>query len=263
MAITTISGAVTGSRSEIPYLKVSGAAAGTRLMTNFYGTGAPIAAVAPTPGIAGEALTTYLGQVPFTNPSGSALTYLARISSVSDGYINVLICDRLWHNSGIDVTSTGAQTINSATWPARDRSGSTNGEDVYIAVEVSTNLGAGTPTFTMVYTNSAGTGSQTITTEVMATNMGKASFVPIELAAGDTGVRSIQTWTQSATMTSGVYHLVAYRVLAILTCRFGAGTSAADALQLGFPRCYDNTVPFAVCLGSGYRAFSQLTFSQG
>jgi hypothetical protein len=44
--------------------------------------------------------------------------------------------------------------------------------------------------------------------------MAVGSFIPIQLAAGDAGVRSIQSWTQSATMTSGVYHLVAYRVLA-------------------------------------------------
>lgn len=249
MAITTIDGAIAGMRPPEELLKVGAATVVGRFYSPFYVAGRPGAAAAPSPGIAGAALTTYAGQIPWVNP-GAGNSYLARFAASVNVAGQLLVCDRLWHNSGINVTLNTSQTINSAAWPARDRDGSTNGEGVLIGAEVSTVMGAGTPTWTMGYTNQAGTAGRSIVTAAQTATMAVGSFIPIQLAAGDTGVRSIQTWQQSATMTSGVYHLVAYRVLARLPITLANVGAALDIVQLGMPRLYDNTVPFLLWLPS-------------
>lgn len=265
MAISTRDGVLAGLRPPEDIYKVGAATVAGRFYSPFYVSGRPGAAAAPSPGIGGAALTSYAGQIPWTNPA-SGNSYLARLSGACNTPGTLLVCDRLWHNSGINVTATTSQTINSATWPARDSAGTTDGANVMIGVEVSTVMGAGTPTFTMGYTNSANTSGRSIVTAAQAATMAVGSFIPIPLAAGDVGVRSIQTWTQSASMTSGAYHLVAYRMLARLDLPLANVGNALDAISGGFVRLYDNTVPFLLWLPSTTTAPSisgQLIVAQG
>ena len=267
MAITTLAGVQAGLQAPVYFNKTlsSGGASGRPWSTFFY-YGFPAAAAAPTPGLAGAALTSYKNQIPFTNPT-SGNTYLGRLQISANVGGTVLLCDRLWHNSGITITSTSAQTINSVTWPARDSNGATSGEDVLIGVEVSTATGAGTPTLSMTYTNSAGTGSRTAT-NVIATVATTAigGFYPLGLAAGDVGVQSIQDFTLSATWTSGTIHLVAYRVIAAIEIPTAASSASIDALTSGFPQMFDNTVPFFVVIPSQSatpQISGQLIYTQG
>ena len=246
----TLDAIADGAQPPEEILKVGAATVAGRFYSPFYVAGRPGAAVAPTPGLSGAALTTYAGKIPFTNPVGGSQTRLMRFAASCTTPGQLLLCDRLWHNSGITVTLTTSQTINSVAWPARDRVGTTDGEGVMIGVEVSTVMGAGTPTWTMGYTNAAGTSGRSIVTAAQSATMAVGSFIPIPLAAGDTGVRSIQTWQQSATMTSGVYHLVAYRVLARLPMPLANMGYALDAISSGFVKLHDNTVPFLLWLPS-------------
>jgi hypothetical protein len=68
----------------------------------------------------------------------------------------------------------------------------------------------------------------------------------MQLQAGDVGVRAIHTVTQSATMTSGVYHLVAYRSICMLPIPAVNVSTDRDAVALGLPRLYDQSVPFFI-----------------
>ena len=217
-----------------------------RPYTPFYVAGFPGAAVAPTPGIAGAALTSYPGQL--WVPPASNNTHLARFSGMTSSQGGILmLCDRLWHNSGIAVTTTTAQTVNSVAFPARDMFGATNGDGVQIGLEVSTITGAGAATPSISYTNQAGTAGRTATMldpYVAASAVG--TFYRMALAAGDTGVRSVQTYTGAVSMTSGAIHLVAYRILAMLELQAAGIGNAIDALTSGLPRLWDNTVPFLV-----------------
>lgn len=247
MAITTADQIIAGMRPPEDFSKIGAATVVGRHYSPFYVTGRPGAAVAPSPGIAGAALTTYAGTIPFTNP-GAGNSYLARLTASGSVAGMLYLCDRLWHNSGINVTLNTSQTVNSVAWPARDRNGATSGDNILIGAEVSTVMGAGTPTWTMGYTNQAGTAGRSIVTAAQAATMAVGSFIPIQLAAGDTGVRSVQTWQQSATMTSGVYHLVGYRILACIPLPVPYVGVTIDAIGLGFPRLYDNTVLFFLWL---------------
>lgn len=245
MAITSVDTAIAGMKPpEMVAKALSGTLVAGRPFSSFYTAGIPGAAAAPTPGLAGAALTSYSGQIPV--PAASGNTHLARFTGNSSAQAGVLVlCDRLWHNSGFTITSTAAQTVNSAAWPARDLNGSTNGAGVYLGVEISGATGAGTPTITVSYTNSAGTAGKT-GTNIVATAASSAvgSFYPIGLAAGDVGVRSVQTLTLSATWTSGTMHLVAYRPIAWLPITGAGIANELDALTSGLPRVYDNSVPF-------------------
>jgi hypothetical protein len=248
MAITTLDGIIAGLKPPVPFLKNGAATTAGRWYSPLYVAGMPGAAAAPSPGAAGAALTTYAGALPFSNPA-SGNSYLARFSAAANVAGRLRLCDRLWHNSGLSVTSTSAQTVNSAAFPARDRNGTTNGQDILIGLEVTTVMGAGTPAINLSsYTNQDGTTGKVGPTFAMPTTAAVGSFFEFPLAAGDSGVRAISTYTANATMTSGAFSLVAYRILAELDIQLGNTGLVLDAIAAGFPQLYDNTVPFLLWL---------------
>lgn len=250
MSITTLDQLIAGMRPATDFYKsITPTLVASRPHSLFYLAGLPGAATASSAGLSGEALTSYAGQLPYGNPvSGSS--YLARFQGQATIAGTLLLCDRLWQNSGITITSTSSQTITSATFPARDNNGSTNGEGVLVGVEVSATTGSGSPTLTVGYTNSDGTAGRSASNLfVTASSSTIGVFHPIGLQAGDKGVRSIETYQQSATWTSGTIHLVAYRVLSRLDLG-STPINAIDALVGGMPRAYDNTVPFLIFIPS-------------
>lgn len=252
MSITSLDGALAGMQAPNDFQKgLSGTLVAGRPHSFFYGAGIPAAAAAPTPGIGGAVLTSYTGQIPFSNP-GAGNSYLARLQATVTQPGTLLLCDRLWHNSGIDETLTTEQTFtSSAQIPARDRTGTNAGVDVFAGVEVSTATGAGTPTLTLKYTNSAGDENKTATGIIASVASSIAgSFYPIGLAAGDLGIQKAQSLTLSATWTQGEIHVVLYRILARLELSLAATPNAIDSLTGGFVRAYDNTVPFLIFLPS-------------
>jgi hypothetical protein len=154
-----------------------------------------------------------------------------------------MLCDRIWDNGGIDVTITTAQTISTSVWPARDAVGGTTGVGVLLAVEVSVATGAGTPTLTVSYTNSAGTAGRTGSNiGATAATLALGNTFLISLQAGDLGVRSVQSITLSATWTTGTINLVAFRPLAGLL--LGVNSGSVDCITGGFARLYNGVVPY-------------------
>lgn len=268
MAIITLDEVIAGLQQPQSFLKLSNTIEAAGVMASlFYSSGRPGAGVAPSPGLAGEALTSLSGQIPWSNP-GSGNSYLARFAAGATQQGRLLLLDRLWQNSGITSTTTTGQTVDSVTFPARDRNGSTNGEDVLVGIEVSTATSNGAPitNTTLTYTNQAGTGSRTGTISSFPATAQIGTFVPFQLQAGDTGVRSIQTLTLGTSYGTGVIHLVAYRILAVVDIPVANVGDALDAITGGFVRLYDNTVPYLVWVGSGTNSptvTGQLIVAQG
>jgi hypothetical protein len=190
------------------------------------------------------------GQIPFTDPV-SGNSYLARFQAGATISGTLLLCDRLWHNGGFTITTTTAQTVNSATFPARDLAGSTNGDGVLVGIEVSAACGAAAPAPTLTYTNQAGTGSRTASLSFPTANSPAAgSFFPFGLQAGDTGIRSIQSLTLGTSWVSGTINLVAYRVIAALELTGAFVPNAIDAITSGFQKLHNGTVPFLIFIPS-------------
>lgn len=206
------------------------------------------------------------GQIPYYDPSGGALSYLARFYGTVTIAGTLILADRLWHNGGFTITQTTAQTVNSATWPARDRNGSTNGEGVYIGLEVSATCGAAAPAPTISYTNSAGTAGRSAGLWFpTANNPAANSFFIFNLQTGDIGVRSVQSYIQNVSWVSGTINLVAFRILAMANLKTPA-VNHNDLLNLGFPKVLDSSVLFIIVIPTA--AFSggmgtSVLFSQG
>ena len=243
MAISTPDSLIAGAKAGQMFMKaLSGTLVAGRPHSYFYTAGIPGPAAAPSSGVNGAALTSYAGQIPFSNPV-SGETRLARLVGWASQTGMLLVCDRLWHNSGLSVTSTSAQSITFPTLPARDVNGATNGDGVLIGMEVTTATGTGTNVPTIGYTDSAGNAgaSSGLAFTYVASSIA-GSFYPFALAAGDVGVRSVGSFTNSVSMTSGAISLVAYRVLASI--EIGVSGGQAGPFELMLPKMYDNTIPF-------------------
>lgn len=261
MAITTLDGVISGVKPPSPFSKtgITMAAVGVaqRGYTPWYHGALPAIATAPSPGINGAAVSgisasnTGLNR---TNP-GSGNSYLGRLSACSSQIGMLWLIDRLWHNSGLSVTSTGAQAITPATLPARSSDGTTNGPDVLAAIEWSATGGAGTPLVTLTYTDQSGnTGATSTFTGVASPPVG--TFEIFGLAAGDSGIRAPTSFIQNATRTSGTMHLVLFRLIASLECSAANTGFAIDALTGGFPRVYDDSCLQLVWFPSSTTALS-------
>ena len=169
---------------------------------------------------------TYTGASPLLNPaSGSKylLTFGVSVPSIT-GFSAVLLADILVAAANISATVITAQTVNTAALTR-----STNGEGVLMTMAVTTALGATASNVTITYTNSAGvtgrsTGAIAMTASAAANRLqpGPGGFL-IPLQAGDTGVRSIQTVTFSASMTAGVLDIYLFQPL-VLIPTVGANT---------------------------------------
>lgn len=251
MALTTLSGVKSGLTPAIHLAKItSNFTATSNVFQSWWAfSGTPVAGSFDTT-LNGVTLSAASGGVLYNNPV-SGNSYVARFQA-GVGRIGqavqgpgVLLCDRLWHNGGYTITSTSAQNSVTPTFPARDEAGGTNGLGVLLGLEISTATGAGTPTVTVSYTNTAGTAGRTATNIIpTVASSGAGCFYLLSLQAGDLGVKSVESLTLSATWTSGTMNLVAFRPIALLPQPQYGISGQGDAITLGMPRIYDSSVLF-------------------
>jgi hypothetical protein len=257
MAITTLDGAIAGAQVPFFFTKtgITMASVSTvRWHSHFYSAGR-VAGTAPSSGVNGGAHTAPLaGTLAVPSTVGGQNIHLLRLSTrANQANTTLLVCDRLWSNSGLSTTLTTAQSISPAALPARSNDGTANGDGVLAAIEWSATGGAGTPNATISYTNQSGTaGRSGVVASVATPPVGTFELLPLQ--AGDSGVRSIQSFTWSATHTSGTFHLVLLRPICSLFISGANGQDAVDALTSGFPRLFDGTCPFIVQIPSATTA---------
>ena len=258
MAITTLDATIAGAQPPVFITKaITPTLVAGRPASLWYLAGAPGAGTLDTTTSGGVALSStsaqVAGQIRHINP-GSGNSYLARLAATATQSGLLLLCDRLLHcgfqtstSAAIVVTTTTAQTLNTATLPARDLAGGTTGLGVYAALEVSSATGAGAATPTISYTDTALGSAQTgAMQQAYVASSAAGAFYPFTLAAGGTGVASVQSVTLGVSMTSGTVGIVLYRVLAALEIVGPYVPNAIDALTSGFPQIYNGCVPFLV-----------------
>lgn len=269
MTITTVEQAILGVKPvEYFHNSQSGGLSSGRPFCPIFTGGIPGPAVAPTPGLSGAVLTSLSGGLPFPATVSGETIHLANFIGTSTGATGTLmLVDFLWWNSDIDITSTSAQTINSVTFPPRDKNGATDGAGVQIGLIVSTGTGSGTPTITLDYTNQSGVTGRTATNlqNILSFSI-LGTFYQFGLQAGDTGVRSIQAYQQSATCTSGTVHLVAYRVIATLDILSIYQPEQLNMLTGGLPRLYNGSCLTPLFIPSSSISsilYGSCTFTQG
>lgn len=217
-------------------------------------TGFPGAWATGSPGVAGRTCdgtaTADYGCLTIKN-AATGRNFLKSFSAVSTTAHSHYLYDFMWVNTGLTVTTTTAQTVNSVTLPARDLNLSTNGAGVGAGILVTTattNAGAITNT-TMSYTNSEGTASRTATIASFPATAVAGTFVPFQLQAGDRGIRSIQSVTLGTSYGGGAISVVMY---GLVTSAASTGAAATIA-QTAYP---DPGVllPNGVCLLPIYTA---------
>lgn len=253
MAITSYDDAITGGLPLEIVWKASATAEAAGVLHNpWYQAGVPGAALAATGTIDGAALAGWPGQIPFpVTVAGEDVHLLSVAASQSaSGIAQLLLCDRLWHNTGIVPTTTTAQAITHPGLPPRDRDGAADGAGVLLALEVSTastNSSAVT-TVTASYTAQDGTAGQTAVIPSFPATSQVGTFVPFALAAGDTGVRTVESVTLGTSLgATAVVHLVQYRVLA--TCPVPSGAEGRVGLiDTGMPLLHADTTMFPLVL---------------
>ena len=148
------------------------------------------------------------------------------------------------------VTTTGAQTLNNTVTLPRY----TDGAGVQAFLTPSTVMGAATPNITLNYTNSAGTAGKATpatlpigntaaaVTSIVHSGTGTGKYGPfIPLAAGDAGIRSVQSINLSASYVSGVLNLVLCKPIMTLPITTLGVTAERDLVNqfASMPRIYD------------------------
>lgn len=185
----------------------------------------------------------------------SGSLYLRRIDLTDSVSELVQLIDVVWYNTGAVVTTTTGQSITMPTLPTRDRNGSNNGAGWQAALYATGALGnaAVITNTTLTYTDQDGNTGNTATFSGVVGWQAPATpvigtWMPFQLAAGDTGIRSIQTLTLGTTYTSGSMSLVLYRLLATIPVGVTSGTS----VDFGNPgiKIHPNTCVVALQVGS-------------
>lgn len=179
-----------------------------------------------TPGLNGRntdgTLTADAGCIPIKNPAVGA-NYITGLDLAASSTHTNLFFDVLWVNSGLVVTTTTAQAITQAALPARDINGTTNGEGCNIAMlftAAATNAAVIANT-TVSYTNSDGVAGRTanlsaiVGSQIPATPV-QGTLVWFNLAAGDKGVRSIQSVTLGTSLVTGTISMMVTRDIAMI-----------------------------------------------
>lgn len=162
----------------------------------------------------------------------------------------LMLVDLLGFYPITSVTTTGAQTLNNTVTLPRY----TDGAGVQAFLTPSTVMGAGTPNLSLGYTNSAGTAGKATpatlpigntaaaVTSIVYSGTGNGKYGPfMPQAAGDAGIRSVQSVNLSATYTSGVLNLVLCKPLITLPITTLGVTAERDLVNqfASMPKIYN------------------------
>lgn len=209
--------------------------------------GAPGAWSPGTPGINGRntdgTTAADLGCITVGNPASGAW-YVRDFNIAASQVGQFILADVLWVNTGLGVTTTTAQAITQPTLPLRDNSGTSNGHGIGagILVTTATTNAAVISNITLQYTNSNGVAGRTGTISSFPATAVAGTFVPFQLAAGDVGVRSIQSITLGTTLGGGAISLIAFNFLG--TCP----VTLANVGSIAFQKQLDLRIENGHCL---------------
>ena len=213
--LTAAQTAAPASAVAIPFFKVGTAAETTGSWYSWAkDSGMPGAWSPGSPGINGRATdgtaSGDAGCLRVANAPGGSINLLTGVDGTASATGTVDILDVLWVNTGIVVTTTTAQAITPATLPARDLDGTASGRGVMAGILVTTattNVGSVTNTV-ISYTNSDGTAGRTATMAAFPATAVIGTVVWFQLAAGDQGVRSVQSITLGTSYAGGAISLI-------------------------------------------------------
>jgi hypothetical protein len=165
--------------------------------------------------------------------SGKLQIIGGRFSTFGLAGATLVAIDLLNHSGGLDGTVTTEQTTN---LPTAALTRHTGGDGVMIGLVLYTTIGTTATTISVRYTNQAGTANQVSTaTSFGGTNFNAGSrLILIPLAAGDTGVRSVEGVTLTATTgAAGNFGVCLFKPLMNFSLDSTTGAMPIDAVSSG------------------------------
>lgn len=168
----------------------------------------------------------------FNNPAVGNTLYLGKASLIGSTVGTVILYDRLFHNSGLDGTSTVAQEF---TMPALTRY--TDGSDVEVWLEIYAALGSTAKAFTFSYTNKDDVKGRIGNSVINITSTcAVGQMFPTTLQAGDTGIKSVESVTLAgSTGTVGNFGVTILRRIIEMPITIINIATVQDAITLGLP----------------------------
>jgi hypothetical protein len=229
----------------------AGSAAG-RWHDTLQWTGIPTAmSLGGTAGTAVQLTSATAGALPLNSAVSPNTRHLLNLAAWSPTATappaTIILCDFLLIYPSLAVTGAPTTLTNGVALPRY-----TSGEGVMGVVTVNSGLGAASPALTFTYTNTVPTGSRVAAAHTSPVNSAPLStcFLTdgspfIRLASGDTGIRSVQSYTL-ATGTTGTASLLLCKPLATIPLlAINTATERDFLYQLpSLPRIEDNA-----CLG--------------
>ena len=171
---------------------------------------------------------------PIPNAASGKLQILGgRFSTTGVPGAAVVAIDLLNVSGGLSGTVTTEQTTNLPTAPLTRHTG---GDGVMIGIIIYTTVGTTATTISVRYTNQDGTANRVSTvTSFGGTGFREAArLIQIPLAAGDTGVRSVEGVTLTATTgTAGNFGVCLFKPLMTFSLDSTTGTMPIDAVSSG------------------------------
>lgn len=201
-----------------------------RLMSLWRATGQP--GQGAIPGAAAVCTKATSGSNNYADAGGGETLYLLNVGGAVNTVASTLtIMDRLVASGGLSGTVATAQTVNTPPLTRR-----TSGARNRIFLEWYTATSGTAVTVTASYTNQDGTSGKTTGTVSLPATVIAGSMFELPLAAGDSGVQSVQTVTLSATTgTAGNFGVTVAAVLATVPMPLANMGYNYDAQALGLP----------------------------
>lgn len=166
--------------------------------------------------------------------SGRLTIMGARLNPTNIGGQAVILVDMLNVSGGLSGIVTTAQTTN---LPTAALTRFTSGEGVMAGLCIWGTIGGTATTVTVSYTNQVGTAGQISTaTQIGGSYVANAAgrIILIPLAAGDTGVRSVESVTLAGTTgTAGNFGVCLFKPIAIMAMNDFQGAHVIDAVSSG------------------------------
>jgi hypothetical protein len=171
---------------------------------------------------------------PIPNATSGKLQIIGgRFNTSGIGGATVVMIDLLNVSGGLSGTVTTEQTTN---LPTAALTRYTGGDGVFIGIVIYATVGTTATTISVKYTNQAGTANRAST----VTSFGATGFrevgrlILIPLQAGDTGVRSVEGVTLTATTgTAGNLGVCLFKPLMTFSLDSTTGTMPIDAVSSG------------------------------
>lgn len=201
------------------------------------------AAIPPTTAEACNAAT--VGGLPIVGAGVGYELRLARWTFSPSLPVGITLFDRLVHISGLNGTLTTPQDTSSMTGLLPARAGT--GEGVELWLEWYTATGATVTNITASYTNQAGTSGQTTQSITTPATVRASTCLRLPLQVGDTGVRSVESVTLSAsTAAAGNFGVTLMKRESTLPNGVANAVAGHGPISLGLPKLEDNGCYFFV-----------------